>query len=241
MNYRLSSLLTSTKPATRLRLSGLVIILGLLILLVHPFPESRTHFIVTHLSQMHPLSAADIQRAPLGSDALIEGQIAPLSPVSFRSFVVYVREEFAFKQGWSVRERVTPPFILAVPDGTIRVINNDYAPILRTLPVEWRPDFQRFTISEQYRGLVVNNPVVLIGTITQDQQGRAIRADYLGGGTRAAFGNDISHQFDFGADDANQLVGDGLLLLGGWVFLISAFQAFQVAHRTNVASSDPLQ
>jgi len=146
-----------------------------------------------------------------------------------------VREEFVFKHGWSVREQITPPLMVTVPDGQVRVVNNNYNLLQRTLPVEWRPDFKRFSRSEHYRGLIMGSRVVIFGTVTEDQQGRAITAEYVAAGSRLNLPEAITHEF--GTDDINLMIGDGLLLVGGWVLLISLVQAIKAARQRRILPS----
>jgi hypothetical protein len=167
----------------RIWLGLLIILASLLVLLFRPFNETRARYIVSRASHMPLLSAATLQLAEPDSEIVLEGQIGEGSQPQFRSFVAYVRETFVFKQGWSVQDRITPQLIITVPDGELRVINTDYSLLQRTLPVEWRPEFQRFSASEQYRGLVVGSHVTLFGAVKQDETGRAIQAEYVAGGS----------------------------------------------------------
>src|SRR5689334_12742737 len=124
-------------PTRRIWLSSLIIAIGLLILLLRPFSETRTRYTVSHAASLPLLSVTSLQTAEINSEALLEGQIGEASQPQFRSFVAYVRETFVFKQGWTVQDRITPPLSIILPDGQVRIINSDYSLLQRTLPIEW--------------------------------------------------------------------------------------------------------
>src|SRR5687768_12286335 len=194
-SHKWPSFFPSIPPSIRIQLSLVVSVLGLLVLVLHPFSQTRAHDVVQRIPRMPIISAATLEQAALGSEVMLEGQIWEGSPLQFRSFVAYVREEFVAKRGWRVRDRATPPLMVTVPDGQVRVVNNNYRLLPRTLPVEWRPDFQRFTPSKQYRALIIGSRVVIFGTVTKDQQGRAITAEYVAGGSRLTLPEAIRHEF----------------------------------------------
>lgn len=155
-----------------------------------------------------PLSpAAALSTGPLGSQVLLEGQISRRNEKRFRSFVAYWAEEF---RGWKAEndnsnqaiwvevERVTPPLRLELADGPVRVANGDYVFHSGNMgsaegPITWQDqedlvwDQSAGIGTRHYTGLEVGSPVLALGAITETVEGRALRAEWLYGGTRAGY------------------------------------------------------
>jgi hypothetical protein len=221
--------LTTLSPIARFLLSFLVLSIGFLLLVFRPLSQIHTYDIVQNTAHFPLISAATLADALPGSEVVIEGQIAAGSQPQFRSFIAYSREDFVFKRGWTVGATSTPPFVVALPDGQIRVANADYVLLRRTLPVEWRSDFHLFSPTQYYRGLVQGSHVVVVGRVIEDAEGRAMRADYVSGASRTSLAQAITNQVDIASQESNQVVGWGLILGGGWAALIFLLQAIHSA------------
>lgn len=221
--------LTTLSPIARFLLSFFVLSVGFLLLVFRPLSQTHTYDIVQNTSNIPAMSAAMLADALPGSEVVIEGQITGTFQPQFRSFIAYVREDFVFKRGWTVGATSTPSFAVALPDGLIRVTNADYVLLRRTLPVEWRSDFHLFSPTQYYRGLIQGSHVVVVGTVIKDEEGRAIRADYVSGASRTSLAQAIANQAEIASQDSNQVVGWGLILGGGWAALIFLLQAIHSA------------
>jgi hypothetical protein len=129
------------------------------------------------------ISLTDI---PAGREVIVEGRLAPDQPTRFRDFVAYVKEEERRdkREGdgrgdWKVVERVTPPLHLIVGDGSVRVLNANYA--ITFARTQWR-DTAR-VIDTNYSGLVANEGVFVRGTSVAG----GLEAMTVGSGTRASY------------------------------------------------------
>lgn len=126
---------------------------------------------------------AALTNSSIGREVLIEGKISTKNPVKTRAYVAFIREEVTGrstdnKRNWSERERVMPPLLLDLPDGAVRIANDSY-------------EFGPISVSEdgnqRFRGLIINQPVVAVGMLTQTEDGVAITADTIAPGTRAEY------------------------------------------------------
>ena len=188
-----------------------------------------------------PLSpAAALNARPPGSQVLVEGQISRRNEKRFRSFVVYWAEEF---RGWNEKndnlnqaiwveiERVTPPLRLDLPDGPVRIANNDYTFQSGTMgsaegPVTWQDredlvwDQSTQMGTRHYTGLEIGSPVLALGVVTETVEGRALRAEWLYGGTRAGY---LTRQREAVAlitwlGPLFAVIGLGIMALGVWLW-----------------------
>ena len=221
--------LTALSPIARFLLSCFVIGVGFLLLAFRPLHQTQTNSIVQHISSFPSMSAIMLANAVPGSDVIIEGQIAEGFQPQFRSFVAYIREDFEFKRGWTVRATSTPPFAVALTDGQIRITNTNYVLLKRTLPIVWRSDFHLFSPTHSYRGLIQGSHVVVVGNVIEDSVGKAIRAEYVSGESRTSLAQAIANQDDIASQESNQLVGWGLILGGGWAALLFLLQSIRSA------------
>lgn len=221
------AIFTTLSPIARFLLSCFVVSIGFLLLVFRPLRQTQTHDIVQKIATFPVMSATLLANALPGSDAIIEGQIAENVQPQFRSFVAYVREDFEFKHGWKVGATNTPPFVVMLTDGQIRVANTEYVLLRRTLPVVWRSDFHLFSPTHSYRGLIRGCHVTVVGTVIEDAEGKAIRAQYASGDTRTALARDIANQADIASQERNQVVGWVLILGGGWAAILFLLQAIR--------------
>ena len=221
--------LTTLSPITHFLISCFVVSIGFLLLVFQPLHQTHTHDIVQNISAFPLMSATLLANALPGSDGIIEGQIAESFQPQFRSFIAYVREDFEFKRGWKVGATSTPPFLVALPDGQIRVTNADYVLLNRTLPVVWRSDFHLFSPTHSYYGLIQGSHVVVVGRVIEDAEGKAIQADYVSGDSRTTLAQSIANQADIASQESNQVVGWILILGGGWAALLFLLQTIRNA------------
>jgi hypothetical protein len=142
---------------------------------------------LAHFEQLQQLTATDFKNSVPGHQVVIEGHVSKHTPVQFRQFVAYIRQEYQGKNDtgsrWSEAFRVTPPLLLALPDGLIQIKNNDY-------------NIERFSIiwqegTERYLGFKVSNPVLAVGVVVQGVEGKALEAKWIYGGTSAEYINDL--------------------------------------------------
>jgi hypothetical protein len=144
---------------------------------------------------LRPLSAAALEDATPGRDALLEGQISEHNAARFREMAAYVREEYRGSdddgEQWSEDERVTPRLLLDLADGRAQIGNTDY--IIEAPPVQWQ-ESRALTWNgitnegtKRYRGFAAGNTVTAIGTIVAGREGSELRAEVLSGGDRAAY------------------------------------------------------
>lgn len=220
--------LTTLSPIARFLLSCFVVVVGFLLLVFQPLHQTQTNDIVQHISTFPSISATMLANAVPGSDVIIEGQFAEegFQP-QFRSFVAYIREDFEFKRGWTVRATSTPPFTIALTDGQIRVTNAEYVLLKRTLPVVWRSDFHLFSPTHSYYGLIQGSQVVVVGSVIEDAEGKAIRAEYVSGDSRTSLAQAIANQDDIASQESNQVVGWILILGGGWAAFMFMIQSIR--------------
>ena len=178
---------------------------------------------------LQPLTAAAVREQPPGREVLVEGRLDDGLPAAFRSFVAYVREEYRGRsrtgnrnQQWVEDARVTPPLVVALPDGPVQIVNDDYR--LGNTPTSWQEgtvltwDSVTDEGTKRYRGLERGERVVVIGRVVSTAAGRAIEADVVAGGTRAGYIADARR-----ATTIATWVGGILGLLGGLILLGSAW------------------
>jgi hypothetical protein len=178
--------------------------------------------------RLAPLSAAALEDAAPGREALVEGTIDRRTPARFRDFVAYVREEYRGSDDegdpqWSEDERVTPSLLVAAQDGVVSVQGDSYE--LLSPPHAWQESDQLswngFSDegTKRYRGLRAGDAVTAIGVTAEGQEGMALAPELVFGGSRAAYiasrRDDAAFAPWFGAI----FMAIGLILggVGGWL------------------------
>lgn len=150
-------------------------------------------------TRLPPATARDIERSAIGAEALIEGVIDARNPARIRNFVAYVREEYRgidtigsrHQEVWKEDERWTPPLLIRVADGAVRIANDTYR--VEEPPVRWqesdRLEWNGFSGegTKRYLGFEAGNSVTAIGRIVDELEGRAIEAEFIFGGTRSQY------------------------------------------------------
>ncbi len=135
------------------------------------------------LERLTPQSAAQLSALADGSEILIEGWLDPQSTRSLDSLPIYIAEsrylDVDLSEQWYASQ-VTAPFVVALPDGGVRVINRDYVLKNPLHTIEFYP-LQRHT------GLALGDRVTIVGAVTHDTRGVAVQARIVAGGTRADY------------------------------------------------------
>lgn len=159
--------------------------------LVTAVPEYKERLATAE--RLQPMSVAALGDSQPGSEVILEGRISPQSPAVYGSFVAYVREEYrttdAFGNSvarWDEVARETPPLVVALPDGDVRIANNDYSfDTTATTLREAEPTLTKGAV--QSRGYVAGDPVLVLGTVVDTNGSRAVKATFFYAGTRAAY------------------------------------------------------
>lgn len=146
--------------------------------------------------RLAPLTAAELESAAPGQEALLEGQIDQRSRAIFRDFVAYVREEYRGKDAedreqWFEDERATPPLLLATGGSLATVGDAGYE--LEGAAAIWRESDALSWSSatgegtKRYRGLRAGDTITAIGAVAEGAEGRELAADTVFAGTRAEY------------------------------------------------------
>ena len=143
-------------------------------------------------------SVAVLERARLGEAVLVEGHVSDRNPVLLEStgFVAYSREwrEVTYDDegrpdpgSWSVVEHVTPPLLLELPDGLLRVENDDYDIEDAQVVDEREPGESADELDTRLKGIRSGDPVIAVGVASAGVERPQIRADFIARGTRADY------------------------------------------------------
>jgi len=138
---------------------------------------------IAAVERLEPQTAAQLSALPDGQLVLIEGQLDLPSTQNLASLPIYIVEDRyldADLSGQWMTHQVATPFVATLPDGSVRVINQDYTLENPLHTIEPQP-LQRRT------GLAFGDRVTVIGTITHDVSGVAVQARVVAGGTRADY------------------------------------------------------
>lgn len=162
------------------------IIIGVTLLLDAPAFIKRQ----VRAEQLAPVSAEALLDSSPGREVLLEGRISANNPTLYRNFVAYVREEYRDEffdgdttQRWVEVERATPPLLITVAGGDVRLANDDYTFDTTAVTIEEvAPTVTRGAV--QARGYMANNPVVAIGHVVEDG---TVKAEFLYSGSRADY------------------------------------------------------
>jgi hypothetical protein len=183
---------TFSSPGAGARVAGFIVggiglVLGAAGYVVWRYAPGMAEAEHARLAALPTPDAISLTDVPPGREVLVEGRIAPDQPVRFRNFVAYVKEEEQRDQrerersgNWKTVDKITPPLHLIVgDDGSVRVVNTDYA--LHFAATQWR-DTSRI-IDTNYSGLVSGEAVFVRGRAAAG----GIEAITVGSGTRASY------------------------------------------------------
>lgn len=154
---------------------------------------------VAHFEQLQLLTATSFEDSVPGREVAIEGLVSIRTPVQFRQFVAYIRQEYqGGDEAWSDDLRITPPLLLVLPDGLIQIKNNYYD--IERFSLTWQEDTYLIRKSatnegtKRYRGFEVGSPVLAVGVVVQGVKGKALEAKWIYGGTSTEYINDLRFQ-----------------------------------------------
>jgi hypothetical protein len=135
------------------------------------------------VERLTPQNVAQLSTLPEGQPVLIEGWLDLQNTRSLEVLPIHIVEEryldVDLSEQWSARQ-VTAPFVVAVSDGSVRVINQDY--VLQNPLHTIEP-----TSLQRQAGLALGDRVTVIGTVTHDARGAAVQAKIVAGGTRVDY------------------------------------------------------
>jgi hypothetical protein len=138
---------------------------------------------VAAVERMEPQTAMRVSALPDGSEVLIEGRLDAQNTKKLDPLVLYIAEhrylDVDLSEQWAPSQ-VVAPLVVALPDGFVRVINQDYD-LKNPLHTIDRPPLQR------YSGLALGDRVTVIGIVTHDVYGAALQARVVSGGTRVEY------------------------------------------------------
>jgi hypothetical protein len=157
------------------------------------------------------LTMALLTSSQPGEQVLIEGRVSARNSMyeynsRFHNLVLY--EVWELSQGQPhVIARVMPPFSVDLPDGAVRIINDDYH-------FEVGEEFS--AINEYLKGFSAGDPILIFGTIVHDRDGAAFHATSIDQHSRHTY----FEIRQFQRNNALYLVVPGLLsLVIGLLFL----------------------
>jgi hypothetical protein len=186
----------------------------------------------TRVAELPVVVARSLEDRQFGTEILAEGWISPRNQPIFREFVSYYREEYQGtdeddNEQWREDERQTPALRMDLADGTIRVANTDYQ--LTGALHQWQESNSlRWNIfsggTKRYRGLIVNQGVIVIGSVVPGNEGPEVYATTIAVATR----NGYIAAKQQGAQ-TTQLIGIIFAGVGALLIVIGAGIALRVA------------
>ncbi len=165
-----------------------------------------------HLRSVNTMSTTALKGLQPGDEVLFDGYISPETRHDEHNLVAYVYEEYEHGEdsGWEVRRREKYPLIVKIGgQDEVNVINTNYKVI--DMPTVWHQGDHR------YKGLVLNDPVFVIGALDQNSDGISVQAREIIRGDKSTYMAHLREQ-------ATTSYGYSLLLwgAGGVVALIGA-------------------
>lgn len=159
----------------------------------------------TRAETLPAVSATQLASLPPGTAVLLEGRIAPTTPVGFRDFVAWRRERFEGvetsgpskgREIWKHVETVSPPLRVTTATGEVPVVNDGYD--LRAPTSQWRETTSGSTgiFDRRPEGatgfragdrVIVDGRVVLEPGLEGALPTRAVQAAVLSGGDRVSY------------------------------------------------------
>ena len=176
------------------------------------------------LNDLPLFDLASLTQSGPGLAGTLEGKIAERNALPFRTFVAYVQERYEGEDCdddgcdsiWSEIERQTPPLLLDLPEGRVRVINDTY--YLTSFPVTWQASEELVAYeTTRYQGFEIGSPVFVVGATARDGDTPAFSAEFIAGGDRAAYLADqrFGARLFLGLGALFSLIGVGSV---GWLF-----------------------
>ncbi len=155
------------------------------------------------VSRLSPVTVATLRGEAVspGDEVLVEGYISSENEIVYpeASFVAYLYERRRISrddngqpkpEAWRLRDKVTPPLLLTLPDGAVQIENDDYriegAHVIEGAEI-WVPGSHLRYTTTRYRGLVVGDPVIAVGKVRSQGTVPRIEAEFVSRGTREAY------------------------------------------------------
>jgi hypothetical protein len=176
---------------TRLIIGGFLFIFGL----IFAFVGWQIGQQAAELTRLPLFTTGAQVAAAAGQPGVLEGRIAEGNPLRFHRFVAYKRSVYRGEDCdddndcesiWEAVEWVTPPLRLDLPDGPVRLTNDNYG--LSYYAATWTSSDQ-LVVDEttRYEGFEINQPVFIVGRSRGQNDGVAFEADEIYGGTRNSY------------------------------------------------------
>jgi hypothetical protein len=180
---------------------------------------------------MRPLTPSQVERLVIGDTVMVEGVLSERNTLRFRNFVAYISERYygtddEGKSSWRVDERVTPPLLIEVDEvgsATVQIGNNNYR--IEQPHERWQDQPQLVATASgdgntmRYEGLVVGPLITTIGTVQRGSEGPELQAEFIYGGTLAAYIAEKRGEAAWFPWFGAIFGGIGLLLLGIGTFI----------------------
>jgi hypothetical protein len=150
----------------------------------------------SRVERLTPVPVGVLEDSQPGLEVLVEGRVSSRNPVQYwpHGFVAYIREGreiYTNDKGtrttgsWTVRERVTPPLLLELPDGLVQIGNSSYN-LGNATTIEEQPSFGRES-DIRYRGLKASDHVIAVGALFSTDARPQIDAEFIALGTQAEY------------------------------------------------------
>lgn len=142
------------------------------------------------VARLEPISFAAFEDGTPGREALVEGTLSPRNRISEQGFVAYRRYAAARDSDgdrvWRLAETVTPPLLVELPGGVVRVVGDYTLSSVESLEAD----------SVRVEGLRPGGAVLALGVLVQGAEGLELDASMVSGGSRAAYleGNRLAAQ-----------------------------------------------
>jgi hypothetical protein len=165
---------------------------------------------------MNQLTMDDLQKHPPGEPILVEGRIRTNTPLFADQYVAYHserRERRGDETEWVKDQYVTPPLVIELQSGVVTVANDSYS---LGMVKEW----QEVDLAEGHRrvgGLKPADPVVVIGTLQDNEDGILVDAHVVSKGTKLSYLADqrVSIRISVGLGGISLFVGLILVIIAG--------------------------
>lgn len=166
----------------------ILIIVAIGVGIVAPVYLSRGSAAVEALT---PLSITELEQAQPGMPVAVEGRINLNVPTEYNVYAAYwlqkprnnTSERRNSSDDWETDTVVTPPLLLDLPDGPVRVVNEDYN--LGSVS-DWQ-DIDSEAGPRRIGGLRVGDPVFAIATLRSNNDGVRLEASVVTRGTKASY------------------------------------------------------
>jgi hypothetical protein len=135
------------------------------------------------------MTLAQLSQTAVGTDVVIEGTLSRQMPTVVQGLVAYrleaVDRDTKGRSHWDTVKRYTPPLLVDVFDGVVRISNDTY--LLQDVPIVGSESKDR-----RYRGLKPGDQILAVGTLTANQilnphNALPISADFVAAGSKTSY------------------------------------------------------